>query len=499
MRLSPTILAERILPSRLFALAEPILQNADLAMTGTDERARTQQVALKTFAIRIIGAVLAYATQVILARWLGKFDYGIFVVVWTWMLILTAVTALGFSTSVLRFIPEYEAKKQFDLLRGVLTTSRALTLLFSTAFAIIGCLGIYLFEGLVTDYYVMPIYLIAICLPMFTLFEVQDGIARSQNWTDLSIAPNYIWRPVLMLIALLGAGWIGLDLTAETACYAAIIATYVTTILQYLGLRRRLPTVVPPGPKRNDTLHWIKISLPIFMVEGFFVLLTGSDIVIVSQFLPPEDVAVYYATVKTLAIIHFVYFAVKAASSHRFSKLYYSDDREAFANSVRDSVMWTFWPSLFVAIMLLIAGESLLALFGDTFETGYPLLFILVIGILARASAGPVEMLLNMSGRQKICAIVYGTTFLLNIALNLVLIPHYHLYGAATATTLALIFETLVLVTVVKQQLGISLFFALRGSQAQQSTPTQSPSAQSMAVRSTSAKPNPAALGAKSS
>lgn len=464
MRLSPTLMAERVLPSRLFGLAEPYLRQADAALSGTDDRARTQQVAMKTFSIRIVGAILAYAAQVILARWLGKFDYGIFVVVWTWMLILSAVTGLGFPTSVLRFIPEYEATKQHDLLRGVLASSRLIGLVFSTLFASIGCLGIYLFDGLVTDYYVMPIYLIAICLPMFTVFEIQDGIARSQNWTDLSITPNFIWRPVLLLAGLLGAGWIGLDLSAETACYAAILATYLTTFLQYLGLRRRLPKVVPPGPRRNETAHWIKISLPIFMVEGFFILLTGSDIVIVSQFLPPEEVAVYFAAVKTLAIIHFVYFAVKAASAHRFSKLYYSDDKQAFATAVRDAVLWTFWPSLAVAVMLLLAGQSLLALFGDGFESGYPLLFILAIGILARASAGPVEMLLNMSGRQRICAFAYGATFVLNVCLNIALIPHFELYGAASATTLALIFETLLLAVVVKRQLGISLFVAFRSA-----------------------------------
>jgi len=444
-----------------------------MALYGTDDRSRALQVAMKTFAIRLVGAVLAYAGQIVLARWLGSFDYGIFVVVWTWMLILTAVTALGFQTSVLRFIPEYEAKQQYDLLRGILFSSRVITLAFATGFAAIGCLGVYLFQDFITSYYVMPIYLIAICLPLYTVFEVQDGIARSQNWTDLSITPNYIWRPVLLLAALIGAGWVGFDLTAETACYAAIVSTYVTTLLQYVGLRRRLPRVIPPGPRKTETVKWIRISLPIFMAEGFFILLTGSDIVIVSQFLPPEEVAVYFAAVKTLAIIHFVYFAVKAASGHRFSKLYYSDDRQGFAAAVRDAVLWTFWPSVAVAVALLLAGQFLLALFGATFESGYPLLFILVIGILTRASAGPVDMLLNMSGHQRIGAVVYGGTFVVNIVLNVILIPHYGLYGAAIATTLAMIFETIALTVVVKRRLGLFLLFAFIGPLVQYAVPAR--------------------------
>ncbi|MEM8811099.1 MAG: lipopolysaccharide biosynthesis protein [Pseudomonadota bacterium] len=457
MRLSVSVWAGRLLSPRLYARAEPFLQRIDRTLTGADERARTQQMAIKTFAIRVMGAVLAYASQVLLARWLGSFDYGIFVVVWTWMLILTALTALGFQTSVIRFIPEYEARGEWDLLRGLLISSRALSLAFATGLAAIGCLGVYLFEDFVTHYYVMPIYLIAICLPLFTLFEVQDGIARSQNWTDLSVTANYICRPALLLLALVGAGFAGLELNAETACYAAILTTYSISICQFLILRRRLKRVVPAGPNRFQTAHWVKVSLPIFMVEGFFALLTGSDVVIVSQFLPPESVAVYYAAAKTLAIIHFVYFAVKAASGHRFSKLYYSGDQTGFETAVRDAVHWTFWPSLAAAAFLLVIGNQLLCLFGEGFEAGYPLMFILVVGILARASAGPVDVLLNMSGHQKICAAVYGATFIANIGLNFLLIPQFGLAGAAAATSIAMIFETFALIAVVKRKLGVFL------------------------------------------
>lgn len=473
MDLSPTAVAGRILPARLFHRVAPALGQIEQALTGADDRARTRQVAVRTFMIRLVGAVLAYGSQVVLARWLGQFDYGIFAVVWTWMLILAAVTALGFQTSVLRFIPEYETGGQFDLLRGLLLSSRAITVAFSVAVAAAGCLGVYLFEDFITDYYVMPIYLIAVCLPFYTLFEVQDGIARSQNWTELSITVNYVWRPLLLLAVLAVIGMAGFPLDATTACYAAIVTSCVITVLQTVGLQLRLPRRVPPGPKRYRTATWVKVSLPIFMVEGFFILLTGSDVVIVSQFLPPEQVAVYFAAVKTMAIIHFVYFAVKAACGHRFSQLYYSGDRQGFADRVRDAVAWTFWPSLAIAAGLLASGHFLLSLFGDDFAAGYPLMGILVVGLLARASVGPVDVLMNMSGHQRICAMVYGSTFVLNIVLNFILIPPFGLTGAAVATTGAMIFETITLAIVVKRRLGLTLFIAAHPGRSRPGGPVE--------------------------
>jgi O-antigen/teichoic acid export membrane protein len=59
-------------------------------------------------------------------------------------------------------------------------------------------------------------------------------------------------------------------------------------------------------------------GFPIFLIEGFYFMLTNADVIIVGLYLPPEKVAVYFAAAKTMALVHFVYFAVKAAAAQRF-------------------------------------------------------------------------------------------------------------------------------------------------------------------------------------
>ena len=58
--------------------------------------------------------------------------------------------------------------------------------------------------------------------------------------------------------------------------------------------------------------------------------------------------------------------------------------------------------------MLLAFGKPILALFGAQFTAGYHLMFILAVGLLARAAIGPMERFLNVIGEQRICALVYG-------------------------------------------------------------------------------------------
>lgn len=56
------------------------------------ERQRTQRDALLAFSVRLLSAGLLYLTQIILARWMGGTEYGIYVFVWTWVLVLGAMS-----------------------------------------------------------------------------------------------------------------------------------------------------------------------------------------------------------------------------------------------------------------------------------------------------------------------------------------------------------------------------------------------------------------------
>ncbi|MES1148284.1 MAG: flippase, partial [Bradyrhizobium guangdongense] len=55
---------------------------------GTSEASLTRRLAGTIFIIRVISAGLAYLSQILLARWMGTSDYGIYVYVWTWVLLL---------------------------------------------------------------------------------------------------------------------------------------------------------------------------------------------------------------------------------------------------------------------------------------------------------------------------------------------------------------------------------------------------------------------------
>jgi O-antigen/teichoic acid export membrane protein len=171
-----------------------------------------------------------------------------------------------------------------------------------------------------------------------------------------------------------------------------------------------------------------------------------------------HDVAVYYAGARLLAIVAFVYFAIAGATTHKFAEYHVSGDRQRLASFFSETIRWTFWPSLVACGAILAFGRPLLSLFGAGFETGYGVMFILAIGMMARAAVGPAERLLNMLGERKQCAAVYAVAFAINLTLCVILIPRLGIEGAALATSTALVAESMMFYRVAKQRLGFHLF-----------------------------------------
>jgi O-antigen/teichoic acid export membrane protein len=424
---------------------------------GSD-RSIAQRVAGSAFLIRVCSAALIYLLQILHARWMGGPEFGVYVYVWTLLLVIGDLADLGIATAAQRFIPEYTRRKAFNLLRGYLARSRWLAVGSATAIALFGELTLFALRPYIGDQFAVPLAIAFITLPLYSLMQVQDGIARSYNWIYVALLPTYILRHLTILIAIAAAYLLDFPATAETAIMAIAVAIIVTAIGQTAALNRKLAREVPLGPKAREVKTWYATALPILFVEGFYLLLTNTDVLAMQMFRPSEDVAVYYAAVKTLALIAFVHFAVSAAVAHRFSEYHVGEDRDRLKAILRDSIRWTFWCSLAMCAIVLAAGRPLLWLFGPDFVDGYHLMFILAIGLMARASVGPVERLLTMLGEQRICAAIYAVAFTLNLVLCIALIPRIGVEGAAVATSTALIVESVMLFYVTKRRLNLHAF-----------------------------------------
>lgn len=450
--------AERLIPLSLKTRLTPLLRRLEPILREDSETARAQRMALIAFVIRIISAAIAFMSQIIVARLMGEFEYGIFAFVWVLVVVFGNLSCLGFHTAVIRFLPQHQSRGESDLLRGLNWTARMVAMLSASVLAVSGLAFMSIFDSVVPDYWMVPVFLGLFTLPMIALGDVLDGTARANGWAVTALSPTYIIRPLLILFLMLIAVWLGQPKSARTAMEAALAATYLTTLFQFIRLTLRLRRQIGKGKLSFALAPWLRFSLPLFLVDGIGFLLTNADVVVVGFYLPPDQVAVYYAAAKTIALVQFVYFSVKAAAAPRFASILSAQDQSALRSFSAQAARWSFWPALAVGLSVLAMGDILLGLFGPAFTSGYPLMMVLLAGILAKALVGPGEVLLNMAGRQSLCVAIYASVLLFAIMLNIILVPQFGLYGAAASTACAMMLEAILLHIAVRRTLGIVLF-----------------------------------------
>src|SRR5215208_2075404 len=409
--------------------------------------------ALIALSIRVAAAALAFGAQMVLARWLGSFEFGIFTYAAVWLNVAGSLCAAGFGASALRFLPAYHASGDTAKARGFLVTGRGACLLAGAA----GALAIsgYVLATDPGSSAPLALLLVAASLPAYALTDFQDGIARSQGLIASALVPPYILRPVLALGATISLIASGVAEGAVGAAAALAMATWLTAAVQLAWQAPQLRRTFPAEAGRSFAANlWLSVSLPLLLVDGFALLLTNLDVLMLELWTRPEEVGIYYAAIRTVSLTAFVQFAISAATAARISALHASGLRPQLRILLQEAQIMSLVFSLICAVPLVIFGKWILALFGEAFVEGYPAMVIVALGLLARAAAGPSQNLLIIAGRQNQAAMVMASAVLINLALCGLLIPAMRFVGAAVAAAAGFSFEALASAILARRLLG---------------------------------------------
>jgi len=451
-------IADAAQPQRLTAWSFAQRLRDRIADLLTGEHAAIQRMAGAAFAIRVASAGIIFISQALLARWIGSYQFGTYIYVWTWLLLAGDLVHLGLPLTAQRFIPEYTEAKTDDLLRGYLSASRWLTLAVSAVVATVAAGAVWALRSRIDSNLVAPFLLACAAVPAYALTFMADGLARSYNWINLALLPAYIIRPLLLIATICVLRLMGFALDATIVMTVVAVVAWLSIVAQMLQLNRRLSSTVMAGPKRYAVKQWLATALPVLLVWGLYTLLISTDILVLKQFRPADEVAHYYAAAKTIGLVSIIYFAFAATSAHRFTAHHIAGDSEGLARFAASIVRWVFWLSLALTVALLAIGRPVLMLFGPDFVSAYPVMIVLAVGQLARASIGPAERVLNVLGQQRRCATAYIVAFAVNISGCLLLAPAYGAIGVAMATAGAFVVESVLLFAIAKRGLGLHMF-----------------------------------------
>lgn len=417
---------------------------------------QAQRSALGVFAIRIAGAGLAYGTQVLFARLMGKAEYGVFATVWIWVTILGHGSLLGLTQTLCRFVPQYRVRGELDLARGFLAGGAAVTLATAGAVALLGAGLLWSGAAAIDEAYGPAFAMALLVLPLFALQDYVEGVARSFNWPALAIAPVYLLRQMLIAAGMMAAVATGLPAEPWVALGATLVATVLALLIQTGLLVARLRRVLPWGGRAYRVREWTTTSLPIAFVDLTSLGLSFVDVLILGLFLPPADVGIYFAATRIVQFVLFVQYAASAATAPRFAEARARGDLAAVRSLATRCARLSCLATLAVALALVAVAPLLLGMFGSGFEASFPALVILAGGIVVKSALGPAEDVLTMLGAERLCAVISLAALAAAVVLNLALIPAFGITGAAAAMALATVGRVAAFMAAARLRLGVA-------------------------------------------
>jgi len=406
------------------------------------------------------GKAIKFVTEVILGRSLGPDGYGIYVLGLSVLMILRHFSSLGLKTGTVRFGAGYFASKEYSKFRGFLKF--ALWLVMGGGLAVgLGLVfsGGYLANRVFNDARLRTVfYLVAIGLPAYGVMWVVTEAIRAQKKIGLYTGLEHIGQPLLFLI-LVGAGLL-FGLTSSFVLMAFMISLGIVAFLGFILLLRSSPfrdrQELSKKSVQYEPSRWLSYSVPLIVVGVSYMLLHETDRVMLGYFLGTESVGLYNAAAR-LAYLSEIFinsfagiFSPLAAGFHDRGEL--GKIRFLLVTTTR----WTLILTLPLVGLLVIFPGFFLGWFGPEYKfAAFPLMF-LAIAYLTSAGTGNTGALLKMVDRQNVEVINTIATALMNIILNILLIPIYGIMGAAIATGVSIMVIQLVKLIEVKIFLGFT-------------------------------------------
>ena len=402
--------------------------------------------------LQISGLAATYTMEVLLARWMGAVQYGIYDYVISIATLAGFLAALGLPNSLLRFIPEYSVKQQWGRLRGVVWGSWRYVVISSLVFTL-AAIAILLSWGKDNSDVALVSFLLGVStIPLWALVRHQREMSRGIKQMTLAYLPSTVIFPLLVI----GGGFYYRDrLSSNIIIAIAFFSLLMVLTLQLWMFKRQLPKQCDLTTAVYSRREWFAVALPLLFNDSGYVVLSHTDTIMTGAILGWDRVGIYSAAFKTAAGVSFILGAVNAIAAPMFATLYAQEDHRGLQQLTATVAKWMFYPTLFFALLLFFFGDRVLGLFGEEFIAARWSMTILILGQLVNVGSGSVGYLMQMTGHHKQSAFVIGCSAVLNLILNAILIPILGIMGAAIATALTMALWNIWLHQLVVKYLGV--------------------------------------------
>ncbi|WP_052696202.1 flippase [Palaeococcus ferrophilus] len=397
------------------------------------------------FVAKLTSLLLGFLYITYTARYLGPANYGILSFALALNGIFGVIANFGLDPLTVR-----EVARDKNLAKKYLANGLVLKLLFGTlTFLIVLIVADISGYPQITKMVVLIITLSTIVSGINKLFS--DIYQAFERMEFMSL--GQILQSMLYLVFAVTVIKLGLDVVYFAMIYLIVnlcILGYHTVVITWKFLKPKIEA---------DLNFWksiVREAWPFALTAVFISIYYWVDSVMLS-YMKGDEVVGWYNAAYRIIMLSLTVPALLNISIYPSMSYYWKSDQKVFYKLFNGyfTLMLPLAALLGVSVTAL-SNSITLIIFGSKYLPSAKILKILIWAPVSVYLSSPYGRLLEASNKQQISAKITGSGALINVALNLVLIPQLSAEGAAIATVLTEAFITSYVIIYSKKAFGIS-------------------------------------------
>ena len=392
---------------------------------------------------------LGFLARVVIARWLGRVDYGGIALGVTILNTAAILVVIGIDTGVGRFLPRYDDAEHR---RGVLVSAYQLIVPLSV---VVGLAVALLAGPIATHAFHSPmltpiIRTFALTIPLAAFVRLTVGSIRGMKQSVPRVYIQNISLPLSRFVLIGIVLFVGYQAVEVAWAYAGAYVVATILSLYYLYQHTSLFSRQPALSMHRDLLVF---SAPIVVTMTMNTMFQNVDVFLLGYFASTGDVGIYTVVYPLASLLTTMLMAFGFIFMPTVSELDASGDVAEMRRTYGVISKWTCMTTL--PLFLIVAsfpGLLIRNTFGSEFTAGSIALTVLAVGFFTQGAIGPCGDMLTAIGKTRLIMYDNASVAGMNIVLNLLLIPRYSYVGAAIATTVGFVLmNTLYLVQLYRE------------------------------------------------
>ncbi|WP_255334856.1 flippase [Methanosarcina sp. KYL-1] len=386
--------------------------------------------------------------RIVLGRSLGPSGLGLYTLVFTIYMFGMQFAAFGIGSALTKYVAQY----QDDLpkinefvssgILGSMISGSAMGLLLYTLSEII---SIHFFHN---SEMTNLLKITALCFPFISMQKVVIGTLNGLREMKWYAVVNIFQNVSVLVISIILVLRLNMDVMG--AVLGFVIPTILVGMLSLTFIRNFL---VRPSKLTSTVLKEISwFGFYVVLANSIGMINTQIDSLLIGHFMDETEVGYYEVAIIFMQGVILLPQALQRVTTPSIATYYGKGDLNKIQQLIKNTMFKSFAITVCISVILAIFGKFLIVMvFKEEFLPAYIPMITLLIGYSIYSTFVSIGGCLASIGKVQIIFKISAVCAALNTILNILLIPRFGLIGAASATSISLLFTTLINMYYVKR------------------------------------------------